>query len=251
MLSSKEKERYERNTLVAAIGIQGQEKLLQSKVLLVGAGGLGSPVALYLTAAGVGTLGIVDEDRVDLSNLQRQILHTEKTIGKAKVESARTRLQELNSHVHLHTYYERATADSLRQMICAENYDIILDGTDNFATKFLINDVCVAMRKPFIHAGVLAMQGQLMTYVPGKGPCYRCFFEEEPQAGTVPTSKDVGILGAVAGTIGTLQATEAVKYLTGTGELLLGTLLVYDGVRMTFRRIPFAKNPHCTACHVS
>lgn len=249
MLSTFQKMRYERNILVATLGEQGQEKLLQSKVLLIGAGGLGSPVALYLTAAGIGTLGIVDDDVVDSSNLQRQILHGEDCLGISKVESARQRLMTLNSQVHLHTYQERVTKEVLRQLLVADEYDIVVDGTDNFATKFLINDVCVEEEKPFVHAGVLAMQGQLMTYVPHKSPCYRCVFEDEPAPGTVPTSKDVGIIGAIAGTLGTLQAMEVIKYVTEMGELLLGRMLIYDGLSMTFRQMNFHKNEHCQACH--
>lgn len=241
-------ERYERNIRLELLGEAGQERLLQGKVLLIGTGGLGSPAALYLAAAGIGTLGLVDADAVDLSNLQRQILHSQKTVGVEKVLSARERLNGLNRDVHVVTYAEKALPDTLPQIIADRDYDFVIDATDNFTAKFLINDTCVAMKKPFSHAGVLAFHGQTMTYVPGQGPCYRCLFEEEPKAGDVPTSKEVGILGAVAGLVGTLQATEAIKYIAGVGELLTGTLLTYDALSMQFRRIAVPRNPDCQAC---
>lgn len=247
VLTKEQRERYSRN--IAAFGEEGQERLARGKVLVVGAGGLGSPIAYYLTAAGVGTVGIVDYDVVDASNLQRQILHSTETIGQAKVHSAKMRLTALNPDVTIQAYEEKVTKESLPKIIDEGHYDFVIDGTDNFTAKFLINDVCVAMGMAFSHAGVLRYGGQTMTYVPGRGPCYRCIFEKEPAPSDVPTSRDVGILGAVAGTIGTIQATEAIKYLLGmTDTLLVGKLLIYDGETMTFRRIDISKNPHCTAC---
>ena len=247
-LTRKQQERYQRNTALRAMGIEGQERLLQSKVLLVGAGGLGSPIALYLAAAGVGTLGIVDGDDVDLSNLQRQIIHSEQSVGVEKVFSAERRLRELNSSICVIPYHEMAAPDTLGHIIADQDYDFIIDGTDNFSAKFLINDTCVRLQKPFSHGGVVAFHGQTMTYVPGRGPCYRCIFEEEPPEGEVPTAREVGILGAVAGTIGTIQATEAVKYLLGAGDLLTGFLLTYDALAAVFRKVPFSENPDCPAC---
>ena len=247
-LTREQQERYKRNTALKAMGIKGQERLLQSKVLLVGAGGLGSPIALYLAAAGVGTLGIVDGDVVDLSNLQRQIIHSEQAVGVEKVLSAERRLRELNSSISVIPYHEMAAPDTLGDIIGDQDYDFIIDGTDNFSAKFLINDTCVRLQKPFSHGGVVAFHGQTMTYVPGRGPCCRCIFEEEPQEGEVPTAREVGILGAVAGTIGTIQATEAVKYLLGAGDLLTGFLLTYDALAAVFRKVPFPENPDCPAC---
>lgn len=247
-LTTTQRDRYARNMALAGIGEEGQRKLWESKVLLIGAGGLGSPIALYLAAAGVGTLGIVDGDVVDVSNLQRQILHSEQAVGTEKALSAQRRLQELNGGVTVVPYCEEATRSNIADIINDKDYDFIIDGTDNFSAKFLINDACVLLQKPFSHAGVVAYHGQVLTYVPGQGPCYRCIFEEEPAPGDVPTAKDVGILGVAAGTIGTIQATEAIKYITGVGELLTGTLLTYDALTMTFRKVPFPQNPDCAVC---
>lgn len=247
-LTTEQQSRYDRNIRLSGIGEAGQMKLLESKVLLIGSGGLGSPAALYLAAAGVGTLGIADSDVVDISNLQRQIIHSEQTVGLEKALSAQRRLQELNGGMTIVPYCEAVDRANIADIIHDKDYDFIIDGTDNFSAKFLINDACVLLRKPFCHAGVVAFGGQVMTYVPGQGPCYRCFFEEEPAAGTVPTARDIGILGAAAGTIGTIQATEAIKYLTGIGELLTGTLLTYDALTMTFRKVPFPRNPDCAVC---
>ena len=246
-LTQEQSVHYGRN--IAAFGEEGQEKLLRGKVLVIGAGGLGSPISYYLTAGGVGTVGIVDYDVVDSSNLQRQILHSTHTLGQPKVVSAKKRLTALNPDVTIKTYEEKITKETLPQIISDGAYEFVVAGTENFTAKFLINDVSVSLGQPFSHAGVLRYGGQTMTYLPGKGPCYRCLFETEPAPGDVPTSKEVGILGAVAGTIGTIQATEAIKYLLGmTDKLLVGKLLIYDGEHMTFRRIDVPRNPHCTAC---
>lgn len=247
-LTEEQLERYSRHLVLDTIGRRGQEKIMAGKVLVIGTGGLGSPVSLYLAAAGVGTLGIVDSDVVDLSNLQRQLLHTVQDIGRPKVLSAREKINRLNPDINVVAYHEKVDAQTLADVISDREYDFIIDATDNFPSKFLINDTCVLLKKPFSHAGVIRFQGQTMTYVPGKGPCYRCLFEEPPQEGVVPSSKEVGILGAAAGVIGTIQATEALKYLLGAGTLLTGTLLTYDGLTMTFRRIPVSHNPQCPAC---
>lgn len=240
-------ERYSRHIILKEIGVKGQKKLLEGKVLIIGAGGLGAPAALYLAAAGVGTIGIADADVVDLSNLQRQVIHTTNDLGKPKVKSAQETMQAINPDVKVIPYHEFIASDNIRDII--RDYDFILDGTDNFPAKFLINDACVMEKKPFCHAGIIRFQGQLMTYVPGVGPCYRCIFRQPPPKNAVPTCKQAGVIGAMAGVIGCLQAMEAVKYLTGAGELLTGSLLTYDGLKMEFRkvRIPNASKT-CPVC---
>ncbi|MGN0549698.1 MAG: HesA/MoeB/ThiF family protein [Acutalibacteraceae bacterium] len=239
-------ERYSRHIILKEIGVKGQKKLLASKVLIIGAGGLGAPVAMYLAAAGVGTIGIADADDVDLSNLQRQVIHTTPDIGKPKVESAKETMQAINPDVNVVTYHEFIASDNISDII--KDYDFIIDGTDNFPAKFLINDACVMAEKPFCHAGIIRFKGQLMTYVPGKGPCYRCVFETPPPKDAVPTCKQAGVIGAMAGVIGCLQALEAIKYITGTGELLTGCLLTFDALTMEFRKIKIAVNKNCGVC---
>ena len=240
-------ERYSRHIILKEVGVKGQKKLLNSKVLIIGAGGLGAPAALYLAAAGVGTIGIADADEVDLSNLQRQVIHTTADIGKPKVESARETMEAINPDVKVVTYYDFIAADNIMDII--QDYDFILDGTDNFPAKFLINDACVMAKKPFCHAGIIRFQGQLMTYVPGEGPCYRCIFQEPPPKDAVPTCKQAGVIGAMAGVIGCLQAMEAIKYITGAGELLTGYLLTYDALTMQFRKVKLPKRvASCGVC---
>ncbi len=228
------------------MGVKGQKKLLNAKVLIIGAGGLGAPAALYLAAAGVGTIGIADADEVDLSNLQRQVIHTTADIGKPKVESAKETMLAINPDVRVHTYHEFIASDNIMDII--RDYDFVLDGTDNFPAKFLINDACVMAGKPFCHAGIIRFQGQIMTYVPGQGPCYRCVFKNPHPKDAVPTCKQAGVIGAMAGVIGCLQAMEAVKYITGAGELLTGYLLTYDALKMEFRKIRLPKDDHCAVC---
>ena len=214
---------------------------------LYGAGGLGAPAAMYLAAAGVGTIGIADADEVDLSNLQRQIIHGTGDVGKAKVISAKETMNEMNSDVTVHTYRTYVSADNIMDLI--KDYDFIIDGTDNFPAKFLINDACVLAKKPFSHAGIIRFQGQLMTYVPGEGPCYRCIFKDPPPKDAVPTCKQAGVIGAMGGVIGSLQAMEAIKYLLGVGELLTGYLLTYDALSMNFRKVKFPKKvKDCPVC---
>lgn len=245
--SEMDAERYARHLMLEQVGISGQKKLRSSKVLIVGAGGLGAPAALYLAAAGVGTIGIVDDDCVELSNLQRQILHTTEQVGKKKVDSAREMLGKLNPGVAVKTYPVRLTAGNIMELI--REYDFILECVDNFPTKFLINDACVIAKKPFCHGGVLGFQGQLMTYVPGQGPCYRCIFEEIPEPGSIPSCQEVGILGVMAGIIGSLQGLEALKYLLDMGNLLTGRMLVFDGLPMKFREAVFGHaSPQCKVC---
>ena len=239
-------ERYSRHIILKEVGAKGQKKLLNSKVLIIGAGGLGAPAALYLAAAGVGHIGIVDADEVDLSNLQRQVIHSTADIGKAKVKSAKESMVAINPDVEVTTYRMFVDASNVRELI--REYDFIIDGTDNFPAKFLINDACVLEKKPFSHAGIIRFQGQLMTYVPGEGPCYRCVFKNPPPKDAVPTCKQAGVIGAMAGTIGTLQAMEAIKYIIGKGELLTGKLLTYDALKMDFRKINLKRDCNCAVC---
>ena len=244
--SADQLERYSRHIILKEVGVRGQKKLLESRVLVIGAGGLGSPAALYLAAAGVGTIGIVDADAVDLSNLQRQILHSTPDVGRAKVESARETLEALNPEVAVRVLRARVNADNILE--CIRDYDFILDGTDNFPAKFLINDACVIAGKPFSHAGIIRFQGQLMTYVPGRGPCYRCVFENPPPPEAVPTCSQAGIIGAMGGVIGSLQAMEAIKYLVGISTLLTGFLLTYDALTTSLRKIPLPLRKNCAVC---
>ena len=239
-------ERYSRHIILKEVGAKGQKKLLNGSVLIIGAGGLGAPAALYLAAAGVGHIGIVDADEVDLSNLQRQVIHATADIGKAKVKSAKESMEAINPDVKVSTYRMFVDSTNVRELI--REYDFIIDGTDNFPAKFLINDACVLEKKPFSHAGIIRFQGQLMTYVPGEGPCYRCVFKNPPPKDAVPTCKKAGVIGAMAGTIGTLQAMEAIKYLIGKGDLLTGKLLTYDALKMEFRKINLKKDCNCAVC---
>ena len=240
-------ERYSRHIILKEVGVKGQKKLLNAKVLIIGAGGLGAPAALYLAAAGVGTIGIADADVVDLSNLQRQVIHSTPDIGKPKVESAKESMQAINPDVNVITYHDFVMASNIGDMI--RDYDFILDGTDNFPAKFLINDACVMAKKPFCHAGIIRFRGQLMTWIPDADvPCYRCVFKEPPPKDAVPTCKQAGVIGAMAGVIGCLQAMEAVKYITGAGELLTGHLLTYDALKNDFRKIKIPRDRDCGIC---
>jgi molybdopterin/thiamine biosynthesis adenylyltransferase len=228
------------------VGGVGQEKLLSSKVLIVGAGGLGAPAALYLAAGGVGTIGIIDGDEVDLTNLQRQIIHHTSDVGVEKVKSAENKIREINPDVSVKTYHKLAKADNIREII--REYDFVIDGTDNFSAKFLINDACYFEKTAFSHAGILKFDGQLITVLPGETTCYRCIFNSPPPAGVVPSCSQAGVLGVLAGVIGSLQATEALKYLLGLGTLLTDTLLTYDALGMDFRRVKLSRNPKCPLC---
>nr|WP_294669448.1 thiazole biosynthesis adenylyltransferase ThiF [uncultured Ruminococcus sp.] len=240
-------ERYSRHIILKEVGAKGQKKLLNGKVLIIGAGGLGAPVAMYLAAAGVGTIGIADADEVDLSNLQRQIIHATKDVGKPKVQSAKETMEEMNPDVKVITYHTFVTSENIMDLI--KDYDFIIDGTDNFPAKFLINDACVMAKKPFSHAGIIRFKGQLMTYVPGEGPCYRCVFKNPPPKDAVPTCKQAGVIGAMGGVIGSLQAMEAIKYLLGVGDLLTGYLLTYDALKMEFRKVKLPQDTHsCAVC---
>ncbi|HXF75072.1 MAG TPA: HesA/MoeB/ThiF family protein [Methylomirabilota bacterium] len=246
-LSSDQIERYSRQIMVPDLGGKAQIRLRQSKVLVIGAGGLGSPAALYLAAAGVGALGIIDPDKVELSNLQRQILHATPDIGRHKVESAKSQLAALNPDVEITAYVARFEANNAAEI--AAGYDFIIDGSDNFDTKFLVNDVAIQLGIAFSHAGIVRLQGQTMTVIPGKTACYRCLFQAPPPLEEILNCQASGVLGAVAGTIGTIQATEAIKYLAGFEEgLLTDRLLVYDAKSMKFRDVSVARNPECASC---
>ncbi len=245
-LTEQQIERYSRHIILAEIGGTGQEKLLASKVLIIGAGGLGSPAALYLAAAGIGTIGIIDGDNVDLTNLQRQIIHHTSDVGTAKTASAYNKIHALNPNITVKTYYQRAMANNIRQII--RDYDFVIDGTDNFSAKFLINDACHFERIPFSHAGILKFHGQLMTILAGETACYRCIFNAPPPPGAVPSCSQAGVLGVLAGVIGSLQATETIKYLLSLGQLLTDKLLTYDALTMSFRTVKLNRNPHCPLC---
>lgn len=240
-----ETRRYSRQLLLDGFGVEGQRRLRDSRVIVVGAGGLGSPVAFYLAAAGVGTIALADGDRVDLSNLQRQILHTTADLGRAKVESARDKLVRLNPNIKIDTYQEFLTPETAPEIF--KNYDFVVECSDNFQTKYLVNDACIAVGKPFSLGGIRMLGGQTMTHVPGTA-CYRCLFPIEPDPSTVPNSSSVGVLGSAVGIIGSIQATETIKYITGIGTLLTDRLLVADASTMTFNTISLPRNPKCPLC---
>lgn len=235
-------DRYKRNILLEGFGTEGQKKLLQSKVLVIGAGGLGSPVLYYLAAAGVGTLGVVDYDKVDVTNLQRQILHHTVDIGRYKTESAKEKITALNPDVKVNTYTEKFTKQNASELVTA--YDFVIDCCDNYDTKFLINDICVQMKKPYSHGAITAMRGEAMTYIPGCA-CYRCIFDNPPEAGSVRTSEQIGVLGSVVGMVGSVQATEAIKYLTGDNSLITNRLLIIDGKSMNFFSLKASVKDNC------
>ena len=237
--------RYARHILLPEIGGTGQARLLAARVLVVGAGGLGSPLLLYLAAAGVGTLGVVDDDVVDLSNLQRQIAHTTNAIGQPKVESAAAAVRLLNPDVRVETHAFRLGPDTALDLI--GRYDVVADGSDNFQTRFLVNDACFFAGKPLVSAAILRFDGQLATFKKG-GPCYRCLFPSPPPPGHIPSCAEAGVLGAVAGVLGALQATEVVKEILGIGTSMAGALLIYDALATTFRRITIRSDPGCPLC---
>lgn len=239
-------ERYSRQIILKEVGVEGQEKLARARVLIAGAGGLGSPAALYLATAGVGTIAVVDGDVVDLSNLQRQIMHQTADLNRPKVESAAEILQAMNPDVTVRTVKKRLCAANISDII--NGYDFVIDGTDNFPAKFLINDACVLARLPLSHGGVLRFGGQTMTVLPGQTACYRCIFRNPPPPEAVSTCSEAGILGAVAGMLGTIQAAEAIKYIVGSGTLLTDTLLQFDALNMDFRKIPFSRQENCPVC---
>ncbi|MBT4931949.1 MAG: molybdopterin-synthase adenylyltransferase MoeB [Rhodospirillaceae bacterium] len=246
-------QRYARHILLDHVGGAGQSKLLESKVLVVGAGGLGSPVLLYLAAAGVGTIGVIDDDRVDLSNLQRQIVHSTASVGMAKVESAKKTIAAINPEVNIAAHNERISADNALELI--GDYDLVADGSDNFATRFLVNDACYFAKKTLVSAAILRFDGQVYTFKPHQKdadghalPCYRCLFPEAPPPGQIPSCAEAGVLGALCGTIGSLQATEIIKELLGIGDSLAGSLMIYEGLSSEFRKIRVKADPGCPLC---
>ncbi len=245
-LTEQQLERYSRHILLKDVGVEGQERIMKSRILIIGAGGLGAPAALYLAAAGVGVLGIVDSDSVELSNLQRQIIHFTTDLKKSKVLSAAEKIKLLNPDVLVDLYNERVTATNIRQII--RSYDFVIDGTDNFAAKFLINDACVMEKIPFSHGGILRFTGQTMTVVPGQSACYRCVFSAPPPKNAVPSCSQAGVLGAIAGMLGTIQAAEALKFVAKIGKLLENSLLTFDALKMDFRKITLHKRSDCPVC---
>ncbi len=244
--SNEQLERYSRHIILKEVGVEGQTKIMQGRVLILGAGGLGSPTAFYLAAAGVGTIGIVDADKVDLSNLQRQIIHFTKDLNKSKVASAAEKMRDLNPDVTVNTYHEFVTASNIREIL--QGYDFVIDGTDNFAAKFLINDACFFEKIPLSHGGILRFAAQTMTILPAETTCYRCVFIKPPPKGAVPTCSEAGVLGAIAVMLGTIQDAEALKFLTGTGTLLTDTILTFDALDMDFRKVKLRRNVSCPLC---
>jgi adenylyltransferase/sulfurtransferase len=245
-LSPEEILRYSRHLILPGVGVEGQRKLKAARVLLVGAGGLGSPLALYLAAAGVGHLGIVDFDVVDVTNLQRQVLHGTSDVGKPKLDSARRRIAEVNPHVEVATYEEPLTSANALGII--EGYDIVVDGTDNFPTRYLVNDACVILGKPNVYGSIYRFEGQASVFATKDGPCYRCLFPEPPPPGLVPSCAEGGVLGVLPGLVGTIQATETIKLILGAGESLAGRLLLIDTLGATFRTVRLRRDPSCPAC---
>jgi adenylyltransferase/sulfurtransferase len=246
MLTPADRERYSRHLVLREIGVAGQEKLKAARVLVIGAGGLGSPSALYLAASGVGTIGVIDCDNVDMSNLQRQVIYDTASVGTPKATAARDRLLSLNPQIELIAHQVELRADNVLQLF--GGYDIVLDGTDRFGTRYLANDACVILRKPLVSAAIHRFEGQAMTYVPDRGPCYRCLFPAPPGEGLVPNCAEAGVLGVLPGVMGTIQATEAIKLIVGAGEPLIGRLLTYDALAMRFDEFSFKRRADCAVC---
>ena len=238
--------RYSRHLLLPEVGVDGQRALRRSRMLLIGAGGLGSPAALYLAAAGVGTVGLVDFDAVDVSNLQRQVLHGTRDVGRGKLDSARDRLRDLNPHVHVEGFPVRLTADNAREI--ADGFDVIIDGTDNFATRYLVNDLCVLQGVPNVYGSIFRFDGQASVFATAEGPCYRCLYREPPPPDLVPSCAEGGVLGVLPGLVGTIQATEAIKLITGAGTTLVGRLLLIDALHWRQRTVRVRRDPACPAC---
>ncbi len=245
-MTAEQRERYSRHTLLPEVGVEGQLKLLDAKVLLVGAGGLGAPAALYLAAAGIGTLGVVDDDAVDASNLQRQVIHNTERVGMPKTESARRTIEALNPDVDVVEYRTRLDASNILETI--EDYDVIVDGADNFPTRYLLNDASVRLRKPVVSASILSFDGQISTFVPYEGPCYRCLYPTPPPAELAPSCSANGVLGVMAGTMGLLQANEVIKLVLGVGEPLVGRLLLFEALGTRFTELKVRRDPECPIC---
>jgi molybdopterin/thiamine biosynthesis adenylyltransferase len=245
-MSAEQRMRYSRHTLLPEVGVEGQLKMLNAKVLLVGAGGLGAPAALYLAAAGIGTLGLVDDDEVDETNLQRQVIHNTERVGQPKTESARKTIEALNPDVDVVEHRTRLDASNIIEII--RDYDVILDGADNFPTRYLLNDASVRLRKPVVSASILAFDGQISTFVPFEGPCYRCLYPTPPPAELAPSCGAAGVLGVMAGVMGLLQANEVIKLVAGIGEPLIGRLLLYDSLGTRFTELKVRRDPDCPIC---
>jgi adenylyltransferase/sulfurtransferase len=245
-LSNEEVLRYSRHLILPEVGLDGQRRLKAARVLLVGAGGLGSPLALYLAAAGVGHMGLVDFDVVDVTNLQRQVLHGTKDVGRSKLASARDRVADINPHVALETYETQLTSHNALEII--RDYDLVIDGTDNFPTRYLVNDACVLTGTPNVYGSIFRFEGQASVFATESGPCYRCLFREPPPPGLVPSCAEGGVLGVLPGLVGTIQATEAIKLILGVGQALIGRLLLIDTLRMQFRTLKLQRDPTCPAC---
>ncbi len=239
-------QRYSRHIILPEVGGKGQKKILNSKVFIVGAGGLGCPVGYYLAAAGVGTIGMIDNDTVELSNLQRQIAHNTRKLGVHKVDSAKETFEALNPDVKVIGIKERISKDNIMDLI--KDYDVVVDGSDNFPTRYLVNDACVMLKKPLVSGAILRFEGQVTTILPGEGHCYRCLFEEMPPPGLVPSCQEAGVIGAITGVVGSLQALEVIKLILGKGDILKNTLLIYDALKANFRRVKVPKNPECPVC---
>ena len=239
-------ERYSRHIILPEVGGSGQQKMLEAKVLLLGAGGLGSPAAYYLAAAGIGNLGIVDFDQVDLSNLQRQIIHSTERIGMLKTESAKKTIQALNPDVNVTLYNEKMDSSNIMSLI--KDYDYVVDGSDNFPTRYLVNDACVMKNKTLIHGSIYRFEGQVTVFKPGNGPCYRCLYPEPPPPGMVPNCQEGGVLGVLAGVIGNLQVVEVLKLILGIGKPLVGKLLIYDALKTEFRSLRLRRDVNCPIC---
>ncbi len=239
-------QRYSRHIILPEVGGKGQKKIMNAKVFVVGAGGLGCPVGYYLAAAGVGAIGMIDNDTVELSNLQRQIAHNTKRVGVHKVDSAKETFESLNPDVQVLGIKDRVSKDNILDLI--KDYDIVVDGSDNFPTRYLVNDACVMLKKPLVSGAILKFEGQVTTILPGDGHCYRCLFEEMPPPGLVPSCQEAGVLGAITGVVGALQATEVLKLILGKGDVLKNMLLIYDALRVNFRRVKVPKNAGCPVC---
>ena len=244
--SEEQLKRYSRHIILPEVGGKGQQKISNAKVLMIGAGGLGCPVGYYLAAAGVGTIAIVDNDEVELSNLQRQIAHSVNTLGVNKADSAKKTFETLNTDVNVIAIKERINSKNILDLM--KDYDIVIDGTDNFPTRYLINDACVMLKKPLVSGAILRFEGQVTTILPGEGHCYRCLFEEPPPAGLVPSCQEAGVLGVLPGVIGALQATEVLKLIIGKGKPLKNQLLIYDALGVDFRKVRVPKNKQCPVC---
>ncbi len=245
-LTHAELERYSRHIIIPEVGVEGQKKLKASKVIIIGAGGLGSPLSLYLTAAGIGTIGIIDYDEVSFSNLQRQVLYTSGDVGLPKAGTAKLKLKALNPEVRIQTYDTKLNSDNAVEIL--REYDIVTDGSDNFATRYLVNDACVFLRKPVVYGSILRFEGQVSVFDSANGPCYRCLYPEPPSPGEVPSCEQGGVLGVLPGIIGSIMANEVIKYILGKGELLTGRLLMLDSLAMKFKELKYKKNPDCPVC---